>query len=285
MALQDLLELQANRSRKKVGLSEERIRAIIPIVRQYIAFWREYPDLFVDFIQTGGNPEVKKGLELRFYQRIFMRVAMRYKYVYAVYPRGYSKSFLAVLILMVRAILYPGAKLFTAAGGKQQSAGILAEKIDEICRMIPAFEKELDLRPGKTKKSKDKCYYLFKNGSFIDNLAISEKTRGARRTAGVLEECASMDGKLLQEVIIPQNWGLNNVNYYVNHVNPRQRGVLLNKANGERKNPVPSSFIEKVQRLRAMSVTLQDRFCHYSKCVATVINFVLLDKNKIFYSL
>ena len=69
--------------------------------------------------------------------------------------------------------------------------------------MIPAFEKELDLRPGKTKKSKDKCYYLFKNGSFIDNLAISEKTRGARRTAGVLEECASMDGKLLQEVIIP----------------------------------------------------------------------------------
>ena len=203
MALQDLLELQANRSRKKVGLSEERIRAIIPTLRQYIAFWREYPDLFVDFIQTGGNPEIKKGLELRFYQRIFMRVAMRYRYVYAVYPRGYSKSFLAVLILMVRAILYPGAKLFTAAGGKQQSAGILAEKIDEICRMIPAFEKELDLRPGKTKKSKDKCYYLFKNGSFIDNLAISEKTRGARRTAGVLEECASMDGKLLQEVIIP----------------------------------------------------------------------------------
>lgn len=88
MALQDLLELQANRSRKKVGLSEERIRAIIPIVRQYIAFWREYPDLFVDFIQTGGNPEIKKGLELRFYQRIFMRVAMRYRYVYAVYPRG-----------------------------------------------------------------------------------------------------------------------------------------------------------------------------------------------------
>ena len=69
--------------------------------------------------------------------------------------------------------------------------------------MIPAFEKELDLRPGKTKKSNDKCYFLFKNGSFIDNLAISEKTRGARRTAGVLEECASMDGKLLQEVIIP----------------------------------------------------------------------------------
>ena len=203
MALKDLVEAQASYNRKKIGLSEERIEAIIPIVRQYIAYWREYPDMFVDFVQTGGSPDIKKGLELRFYQRVFMRVAMRYKYVYAVYPRGYSKSFLAVLILMVRAILFPGAKLFTAAGGKQQSAGILAEKIDEICRMIPAFEKELDLRPGKTKKSKDKCFYLFKNGSFIDNLAISEKTRGVRRTAGVLEECASMDGKLLQEVIIP----------------------------------------------------------------------------------
>ena len=202
MALADLMSLSKSKGRTKIGLSEERVTAVIPIVRQYIAYWREYPDMFVDYLQTGGK-DVKKGLELRFYQRIFIRVAMRYRYVYAVYPRGYSKSFLAVLILILRAILYPGAKLFTAAGGKQQSAGILSEKMDELCRMVPAFEKELDLRPGKTRKSKDKVYYLFKNGSFIDNLAISEKTRGARRTAGVLEECASMDGQLLSEVIIP----------------------------------------------------------------------------------
>ncbi len=203
MALADLISLSQSKSRAKIGLSEERVSAVIPIVRQYVAYWREYPDMFVDYLQTAGKEDVKKGLELRFYQRIFVRVAMRYRYVYAVYPRGYSKSFLAVLILILRAILYPGAKLFTAAGGKQQSAGILSEKMDELCRMVPAFERELDLRPGKTKKSKDKVFYLFKNGSFIDNLAISEKTRGARRTAGVLEECASMDGKLLSEVIIP----------------------------------------------------------------------------------
>lgn len=203
MALSDIMALQQKRASAKIGLSEERVTAIIPHVRQYIAYWREYPDMFVDFLQTAGKDDIKKGLELRFYQRIFIRVAMRYRYVYAVYPRGYSKSFLAVLVLILRAILYPGAKLFTAAGGKQQSAGILSEKMDELCRMVPAFEKELDLRPGKTRKSKDKVFYLFKNGSFIDNLAISEKTRGVRRTAGVLEECASMDGILLQEVIIP----------------------------------------------------------------------------------
>jgi hypothetical protein len=44
---------------------------------------------------------------------------------------------------------------------------------------------------------------MFKNHSFIDNLAANERTRGKRRTAGVLEECASMDGKILQEVLIP----------------------------------------------------------------------------------
>ena len=54
MALQDLLDL--SHQRKKVGLSEERVRAVIPIGRQYISFWREYPDLFVDYLLEMGNP-------------------------------------------------------------------------------------------------------------------------------------------------------------------------------------------------------------------------------------
>ena len=86
MALQDLLNLANNR--KKIGLSEERVRAIIPAAREYIAFWREYPDLFVDFLQTGGNPERKKQLNFYYYQRVFLRAAMRYKYVYMLFPRA-----------------------------------------------------------------------------------------------------------------------------------------------------------------------------------------------------
>lgn len=104
---------------------------------------------------------------------------------------------------MVRCILYPGCKLFTSAGGKSQSASILKEKVDEICRMIPAFEREIDRRPGKTQESKDKCIYRFKNGSYFDNVAANEKARGGRRHAGVLEECVGIDGKILQEVLIP----------------------------------------------------------------------------------
>lgn len=86
MALQDLLDL--TKPQKKIGISLERIEAAKPAIRQYIAFWREYPDLFVDFMQTGGNPDKKLTFHLFFYQRVFLRVAMRYKYVYAVYPRA-----------------------------------------------------------------------------------------------------------------------------------------------------------------------------------------------------
>ena len=202
MALQDLLNISSNR--QKIGISPERVEVIKPVLRQYIAYWREYPDMFVDFLQTGVDGEIpKEGLRFFFYQRVFLRIALRYRQVYAVFPRGYSKSFLAVLSLMIRCILYPGAKLFSSAGGKSQAASILKEKVDELCKLVPALERELDLRPGKTRQSKDYCIYMFKNGSYFDNLTASEKTRGQRRHAGVLEECASMDGKILQEVLIP----------------------------------------------------------------------------------
>ena len=86
---------------------------------------------------------------------------------------------------MIRCILYPGSKLFTAAGGKSQSASILKEKVDELCRLVPAFNKEIDRRPGKTQESKDKCIYRFKNGSYFDNVAANEKARGGRRHAKI----------------------------------------------------------------------------------------------------
>ena len=201
MALSDLLDLST--SRKKIGLSEERVSAIIPSLRQYIAFWREYPDLFIDFLQTGGDETKEKKLKFYFYQRCFLRAAMRYKYVYMTFPRAYSKSFLSVMILMCRCILYPRSKLFVTSGGKEQAAGIIKEKVTEICTLVPAFERELDRRPGKTREGKDYVCYVFKNGSYFDNIAASEKSRGKRRHGGLVEECVGVDGNILSQVIIP----------------------------------------------------------------------------------
>jgi hypothetical protein len=38
MALKDLMALSAEKN-KKIGLSEERLLAVVPVFRQYIAFW------------------------------------------------------------------------------------------------------------------------------------------------------------------------------------------------------------------------------------------------------
>lgn len=202
MALQDLLDL--SQSKRKIGLSEERVRAIIPIARKYIAFWREYPDLFVDFLVRGNSTETKEGaFKFYFYQRVFLRVVMRYQYVYAVFPRAYSKSFLTVMSMMLRCILYPDAHLFVTSGGKEQGASILSSKVTEICKLIPALNKEIDWRRGKTLVGKDSVKYVFKNGSTLDNLAARESSRGQRRHGGTMEECVGINDDILREVIIP----------------------------------------------------------------------------------
>ena len=106
MSLQDLMNLSSQTSRKQ-GLSEERLANQMSNLRHIISFFREYPDYFVDFIK-GPNSNFK----FYFYQRIFIRVVMRHRYVYATFPRAYSKSFLSMMVLMLRCIFYPGAELF-----------------------------------------------------------------------------------------------------------------------------------------------------------------------------
>lgn len=202
MALADLLNL--NTTTQKIGLSEERVRAIIPAARDYISFWREYPDLFVDFMVRGTSTEVKDGeFKFYFYQRVFLRCVMRYQYNYCVFPRAYSKSFLSVMALMCRCTLFPRCNLFVTSGGKEQASGILKDKVNEICTLIPAFKREIDWRRGKTLEGKDYCKYVFKSGSTLDNVAARESSRGKRRHGGLVEECVGVDGQILQEVIIP----------------------------------------------------------------------------------
>lgn len=202
MALTDILGESGIKI--KIGLSEERVRAIVPSMRQYIAYWREYPDMFVDFLVRGTRTEPKEGeFKFYFYQRVFLRTVMRYQYVYAVFPRAYSKSFLSVMALMCRCVLYPHCKLFVTSGGKEQAASILSSKVQEICTLIPAFSREIDWRRGKTQEGKDHCRYIFKNGSELDNLAARESSRGQRRHGGLVEECVGVDDTILREVLIP----------------------------------------------------------------------------------
>lgn len=200
MALADLINLSLeNSTMKKTGLSEERFNKQKKVMRQYIAFWREYPDKFVDFL-CGSNPE---NFHLFFYQRVFLRAVMRHRYAYATFPRAYSKSFLSILILMLRCILFPGSHLFVTTGGKEQAAGIAREKAEEICKLIPGIKNEIDWSRGASKASKNMVEYIFKNGSKLDIMAAQQSSRGKRATGGLMEECILIDQTLLNEVIIP----------------------------------------------------------------------------------
>ena len=200
MALSDILQHVENQEAKKVGISEDRIKQQMSNLRKQIAFWREYPDIFVEFL---CGPDNKENFSLFFYQRLFLRAAMRHRYAYATFPRGYSKSFLSVLVLMLRCILYPNSHLFVTTGGKEQAAGILKDKADEICKLIPGIKNEIDWTRGATKSSKNMVEYKFKNGSKLDVMAAQQSTRGKRATGGLMEECILIDQTILNEVIIP----------------------------------------------------------------------------------
>lgn len=90
---------------------------------------------------------------------------------------------------------------------KEQSAGILSSKVDELCNLMPALEKEIiwDTRGtrAKTSQTKDTVVYNFKNGSILQNVAASEKTRGARFHCGLMEECVGIDQNILKNVLVP----------------------------------------------------------------------------------
>lgn len=172
--------------------------------QKIIAYWRWYPDKFVDYL-CSLNPD--STFKFYFSQRLYLRIVMRYRTVYAVFSRGFSKSFLAVLSLMLKAVLYPRAKLATAADGKAQSASILSSKMTEICTLIPALANEIvwDTRGkiAKTSQSKDSVVYSFKNGSMITNAAMTENTRGQRYQSLLIEESAKVDQEKLTEIIMP----------------------------------------------------------------------------------
>lgn len=201
MALSDLMKLSSGGGTKEV--TEERIKAQIGPLRQYIAYWREYPDMFVEFL-CGGPNAPPEALHLYFYQRAFLRITMRHRYTYATFPRAYSKSFLSVLVLLLRCTLYPNSHLFVTTGVKDQAAVILKEKVDELCRLVPGLRGEIDWTRGKTKNSsKDNIEIVFKNGSRLDIMAARQSSRGRRATGGLMEECILIDQTLLNEVIIP----------------------------------------------------------------------------------
>ena len=182
----------------KEKVTFERVERDMDELVKLIGFYRNYPDLYIDKIK-GPNSTFKFYL----FQRVLLRIQMRYRFTYATYPRAYSKSMMTIFSLMLKAIFYPGSQLFVSTGGKEQAASITLAKIEELCRLIPPLQDELNFEKGQTKRNKQDLKYVFKNNSSIDVLVANDHSRGQRRTGGVIEEAILIDGNVLNDVLIP----------------------------------------------------------------------------------
>lgn len=180
--------------KKPQVITEDMLEKHMDTLVEYLSFFRAYPDIFIDMISEEDCP-----FSLFFYQRLFLRIVFRYKYVYVTFTRAFSKSFLSILALYLKCMFYPGIKLFICAGGKEQAADIAKEKVDEIWEWWPCLENEI----AKIHREKDYIKLLFKNGSRLDILPVKDSARGKRRHGGLIDEVILVDGEVLNKVIIP----------------------------------------------------------------------------------
>ena len=141
-----------------------------------------YPDYLVDVITPADS-----FFKLYFYQRIFLRVCMRFREVSGTFPRAYSKSFLDFLDMNIRGIMQPRSKGFTCADTKKQAAQIVEEKTNEVYRLFPFLVNELNISDLDKMKKKygnmgsDYAELKFRNDSQIDIVNTGNAGRGGRR--------------------------------------------------------------------------------------------------------
>ncbi len=193
---------------KGVILTSDRILKNRDLYQKYCDFFTAYPDLFIDLI-TPKNSNFK----LFYYQRIFLRACLRYRYHYCVAPRAFSKTFVSMLGMFLKCIFQPGSKVFICAPQKEQSAKIAKEKLMEIFDLFPILKKELLVE----NYGNDYVKLVLRNGSVFDVVGALESTRGGRRHSGLVDEVRDHDGDTLNEVVLP-----------LLNVNRRTKGRIVN---------------------------------------------------------
>jgi hypothetical protein len=164
--------------------------------KELLSYFRWYPDKFLDFI-SGDNPKI----QLYFYQRVYLRIMLRYRKVFITATRGTSKSFLQNLAFVLKCVMFPRTRLFCCAVGKEQAAKITADCLNDIFDFYPALRAEV-----KTFiENKDYTKLIFYNGSKYDVVQMRDSTRGGRRFGGAIEEICDkkFDGDMLNAVVIP----------------------------------------------------------------------------------
>ena len=186
---------------KGVILNEEYLESNESSIGDVMSFFTAYPDIFIDLISPEGC-----GIKLFFYQRIFLRAAMRFQTVYVTACRAWSKSFLTILALFLQCIFIPGRKVFICAPNKSQGAQIAKEKLTEIFRYWPLLRKEVvggEVSDTPGNYGKDYVSLKFRNGSVFDVVGALESTLGGRRHSGLIDEIKNHDETAINTIVLP----------------------------------------------------------------------------------
>lgn len=186
---------------KGVILNEEYLESNESSIGDIMSFFTAYPDIFIDLISPEGC-----GIKLFFYQRIFLRAAMRFQTVYVTACRAWSKSFLTILALFLQCVFIPGRKVFICAPNKSQGAQIAKEKLTEIFRYWPLLRKEVvggEVSDTPGNYGKDYVSLKFRNGSVFDVVGALESTLGGRRHSGLIDEIKNHDETAINTIVLP----------------------------------------------------------------------------------
>lgn len=160
-----------------------------------------YPDIYLDLIKP-----VDSNFNLFPYQRMFLRVCMRYTHIYITAARATSKTFLSILAKYLQCVFLPGHVGSIVAPNKSQAAKITKQKIQEIWRIWPLLKNELELYNGEPHANfgKDYTELYFKNGSKLSVVGALDSDRGIRTHATLIDEARDQDGDAIAEIILPQ---------------------------------------------------------------------------------
>lgn len=204
-------------------LTEEYLIKNEGLFEKYANFFSAYPDIFIDLITPSDS-----NFSLFFFQRIFLRACMRFRYHYCTACRAFSKTFISILALYLECMFRPGAKLFICAPGKNQSAKIAKDKIYEIWDKLPFLKKEII---GDGNFGKDYVTLTFRNGSIFDVVGALDSERGGRRHGGLIDEIRDHDGDLLNSVVLPlMNVSRRTPKGEVNPNEPNQQQLYMTSA-------------------------------------------------------
>lgn len=211
---------------KGVTLTQEYIDKHFDQIVSVAEHFTAYPDMYLDLIKPSDS-----NFSLFFYQRIVLRALMRFKDVYIVACRAFSKSFITILGLMLQCIFLPGTKRFICAPGKGQSVQIAKEKIIEIYDKWPLLRKEViggDISDTPGNFSKDYLTLKFRNGSILDVVAPLDSTRGGRRHGGLIDEVRDHEEAPINEIVLPlMNVSRRLPDNTVNEKEPNQQRMFI----------------------------------------------------------